>query len=444
METNTAARVQHEAKRYTMTEKALAALKAEPGKRYEHADTVVPQLCIRVSPTSKSWSVVYRVAGAGEAGRKGKMRRMSLGDYPRVPLGRARDLARDALDAAERGVDPANQRKAEAVSRNERLFEAVLDRFIEEYAKVEQKEWRSTKSYLDRYVLPRWRGRPVDEIRRGDVSALLAAVRKEAIANARALCAKAGRERSDARHELSGTSAAREVRKHIRKLFNWSLMQDLVETNPALGDRPELDYKKRERRLSLPELRRVWEAAGEMGYPFGDITRLLILTGQRRSEVAEVPTGWLDLQEAKVIIPAEHYKTGREHTYPLSAPALAIIKALPRTGNSGLLFPATKIMRRGADVEPRPVSGFSKAKLKLDGIIAKHDAKHGRRPMTPWTLHDIRRSVATEMARLGIPGDHVERVLGHVLGGVKEVYQHYDYLAEKRAALDLWGEQWTA
>ena len=112
--------------------------------------------------------------------------------------------------------------------------------------------------------------------------------------------------------------------------------------------------------------------------------------------------------------------------------------------HDGLLFPATKIMRRGADVEPRPVSGFSKAKLKLDAIIAKHDAKHGRRPMVPWTLHDIRRSVATEMARLGIPGDHVERVLGHVLGGVKEVYQHYDYLAEKRAALDLWGEQWTA
>lgn len=436
-------RVQHEAKRYNMTERGLASLKAVAGKRFEHADTVVKELCLRVSPTSKSWSVVYRVAGAGEAGRKGKMRRMSLGDYPRVPLARARDLARDALDAAERGMDPATQRKTEAVARNERVFEVVLDRFIEEYAMVEQKEWRSTKSYLERYVLPRWRGRPVDEIRRGDVSALLATVRKEAIANARALCAKAGRERTDARHELSGTSAAREVRKHVRKLFSWAMMLDLVEANPALGYRKGLDYKKRDRVLTMDELRRVWDAAGVMGYPFGDITRLLILTGQRRSEVAEVPDDWVSLDDALVTIPAADYKTGRKHTYPLSAPALAIIKALPRTGGSPFLFPATKVMRRGEDAELRPVSGFSKAKLKLDTIIAKHDAKHGRKPMVPWTFHDIRRSVTTEMAVLKIPGDHIERVLGHVLGGVKEVYQHYDYMPEKRDALDLWGAQWT-
>lgn len=443
MKASEPARVQHEAKRYTMTEKALAALRAEPGKRYEHADTVVPQLCIRVSPTSKSWSVVYRVAGAGEAGRKGKMRRMSLGDYPRVTLARARDLAREALDAAERGVDPAHQRKVDAMARNERLFEAVLDRFIEQYAKVEQKEWRSTKSYLERYVLPRWRGRPVDEIRRGDVSALLAAVRKEATANARAACAKAGRERSDARHELSGTSAAREVRKHVRKMLTFAMELDLLETNPAVGHRKGLEYKKRERCLSMTELRRVWEAAGEMGYPFGDIIRLLILTGQRRSEVAEAPWAWLNLEAAEVVIPAADYKTEREHTYPLSAPARAIIRALPHKSDDGFVFPATKVMRRGADVEPRPVSGFSKAKLKLDAIIAKRDAQEGHRPMAPWTFHDIRRSVATEMARLGVPGDHVERVLGHVLGGMKETYQRYDYSAQKRAALDLWGEQWT-
>lgn len=442
METTTTARVQHEAKRYSMTEKGLAALKAQPGKRFEHADTNVPQLCIRVSPTSKSWSVVYRVAGAGEAGRKGKMRRMSLGDYPRIPLARARELARDALDAAERGIDPANQRKTDAVARNERLFEAVLDRFIEEYAKEEQKEWRSTKSYLDRYVLPRWRGRPVDEIRRGDVSALLAAVRKEAIANARALCAKAGRERDDARHELSGTSAAREVRKHVRKLLTWAMEQDLVETNPALGHRKGLEYKKRARNLSLPELRRVWDAAGELGYPFGNIVRLLILTGQRRSEVAEAQTTWLNRAEAKVVVPAEYGKTKVEHTYPLSAPALAIVNALPSPGNSPFLFPASKTTR-GADAEPRPVSGFSKAKLKLDAIIARHDAEHGREPMQQWTVHDLRRSTATRMEELRIRGDVIERVLGHVLPGVAGVYRHYDYLTEKREALDKWGEQWT-
>ena len=428
-----------------LDEKWLASVRVEKGERIEFKDVIVPQLRVRASATSKNWTLVYRVAGAGEGGKKGKMSRMSLGDYPRVTIARARELARSALESAERGVDPAHQRREDAVSRNERVFETVAERFVDEYAKREQKEWRSTKSYLDRYVVPKWKGRPIDEIRRGDVSAVLAAARTTAIANARERAEKAGRPRSDARHELSGTSAAREVRKHLRKLFNWALMEDLVEFNPALGDRPELAYTKRDRVLTVPELRRIWDGAVELGFPFGDITRLLILTGQRRSEVAELPEEWLDRKAKLVVIPREHYKTGREHAYPLSKPAAAIIDAVPRTGESRFLFPASRTMRpvaEGANETLRPVSGFSKAKLRLDKIIAKHDAKEGRKPLAPWTLHDIRRSVATGLAELGVPGDHIERVLGHILGGVREVYNQYPYLDEKRAALDAWGKLW--
>lgn len=442
---STADTVQHDARRDTITDKAIARLKADPGKRIEWADTVVPQLRLRVSDKgAKHWSVIYRVSGAGEGGKKGPMRRMSLGDYPRVTIAKARDSARDALDLAEKGIDPAHQRKTEAITRNERTFEAVAERFIDEYAKEEQKEWKSTRAYLDTYVLPHWRGRQVEEIKRSDVNALLVKVRAQAVERARERAKKAGKPRTDERHDLSGLSAAREVRKRIRTLFNWAGEQDLVIFNPAVvmptkkkSAKKSLAYTARERALSLDELRRVWDAAEELGYRYGRVIQLLILTGQRRSEVANLNTDWLDMEERTVTVPPLHYKTDRKHTYPLSAPAIAIIEALPsyqalpeKIDKTYYLFPTDK--------GDRPISGFSKAKLQLDAKIAELGEKAGLPPLEPWTVHDIRRSVKTGMSRLGIPHLHSEQVLGHVLPGIGGVYDVHDYMPEKRAALDAW------
>lgn len=437
--------VAHDPKRDTITDKAIAKLKAAPGTRIEWADTVVPQLRLRVSDKgAKHWSVIYRVSGAGVGGLKGKMRRMSLGDYPRVTIAKARDAARDALDFAEKGIDPAHQRKTEAVTRNERTFETIVERFIDEYAKEEQKEWKSTKAYLDTYVVPHWRGRQVEEIKRSDVNALLVKVRAQAIERARERAKKAGKPRTDERHELSGLSAAREVRKRIRTLFNWAGEEDLVIFNPALvmptkkkSNRKSLAYTARERALSLDELRRVWDAAEEIGYRYGRVIQLLILTGQRRSEIANLNTDWLNTKEWTVTVPPLHYKTDRKHSYPLSAPAVAIIKALPsykalpdRIDKTFFLFPTDK--------GDRPINGFSKAKLQLDAKIAELSEEAGLPPLEPWTVHDIRRSVKTGMSRLGVPHLHSEQVLGHVLPGIGGVYDVHDYMPEKRAALDLW------
>lgn len=446
METATAA-VAHDPRRDTITDKAITKLKAAPGARIEWADTVVPQLRLRVSDKgAKHWSVIYRVSGAGDGGKKGPMRRISLGDYPRVTIAKARDGARDALDFAEKGIDPAHQRKAAAVSRNVRTFEAVAQRFIDEYAQEEQKEWKSTKAYLDTYVVPHWRGRQIDEIKRSDVAALLPKVRAQAIERARDRAKKAGKPRPDERHELSGLSAAREVRKRIRTLFNWAGEQDLVIFNPAVvmptkkkSNKKSLAYTARERALSLDELRRVWDAADELGYRYGRVIQLLILTGQRRSEVANVNTDWLDMKAWTVTVPPLHYKTDRKHTYPLSAPAVAIIKELPsykalpkKIDKTYYLFPTDK--------GDGSISGFSKAKVQLDAKIAELSKKAGLPPLEPWTVHDIRRSVKTGMSRLGVPHLHSEQVLGHVLPGIGGVYDVHDYLPEKRAALDLWAE----
>jgi len=440
--------VEHEAKRDTITDKAIAKLKAEPGTRLEWADTVVPQLRLRVSQKgAKHWSVVYRVSGAGDGGKKGKMRRMSLGDYPRVTIAKARDGARDALDLAEKGIDPTHQRKTEAVTRNERTFEIIAERFVEEYAKEEQKEWKSTKAYLDNYVVPHWRGRQVAEIKRSDVNALLVKVRAHGIKRARERAEKAKKPRTEERYALSGLSAAREVRKRLRTLFNWAGEEDLVVFNPAavmpsMKKKKSLAYTARQRALSLEELQRVWDAAEEIGYRYGRVIQLLILTGQRRSEVANLNTDWLDMEERSVTVPPLHYKTDREHTYPLSAPAITIIEELPsykalpeKIDKAHYLFPTDK--------GDRPISGFSKAKLQLDAKIAEMGERDGLPPLEPWTVHDIRRSVKTGMSKLGVPHLHSEQVLGHVLPGIGGVYDVYDYMAEKRAALDLWAEQWT-
>lgn len=439
--------VAHHSKRDTITDKAIAKLKAEPGKRIEWADTVVPQLRLRVSDRgAKHWSVIYRVSGAGDGGKKGPMRRMTLGDYPRVTIAKARDAARDALDLAEKGKNPALQRRAEAVAQNERAFETVAARFVEEYAKVEQKEWKSTKAYLDTYVVPHWLGRPVDEIKRSDVNALLVKVRAQAIERARARAKKAGKPRTEERHELSGLSAAREVRKRIRTLFNWAGEEDLVIFNPALvmptkkkSNKKSLAYTARKRALSIEELRRVWDAAEEIGYRYGRVIQLLILTGQRRSEIANLNTDWLDREAWTVTVPAWHYKTDIEHTFPLSAPAIAIIEALPsykalpeELDKVYYLFPSDK--------GDKPINGFSKSKEQLDAKIEELGKKAGLPPLEPWTVHDIRRSVKTGMSRLGVPHLHSEQVLGHVLPGIGGVYDKHDYLPEKRAALDVWAE----
>ena len=222
------------------------------------------------------------------------------------------------------------------------------------------------------------------------------------------------------------TGAAREVRKHITKLFNWVMDRGLLAASPVAGmRRPELTYAPRERVLSMDELKAVWAAAGEMGHPFGPMVQLLILTAQRRAEVANLERGWLLPDQQAFEVPAGHHKTDRPQSVPLSAPALALVEALPKwNGGDFLLF---------ATAGKRPVSGFSKAKARLERLSK----------VEGWTLHDLRRSAAAHMARLGIPQEHIERVLGRAIEGVAGTYNRYSYLTEKRAALELWSAQWA-
>lgn len=447
-----------------MTDRWAEKIAARPGTRATFRDAIVPGLYLRVSDKgSKSWAVLYRLAGAGAGGKRGPSKRMTLGNYPVVTLEKARDRARDALDAADRGVDPTARKAAEIEARQTRTFEVVFERFVELHVKPNTKEGRfardraeaiakaaasgdavaavaiglapkaetnsksrkgklkGPKSKLGRPAaeriiaddaLPIWRSRLIETITRAEVHDLLDDVVTD-----------------------KGEARARELRKHLTKMFNWAADRGHLVASPLAGmRRPELGYVARERVLSMDELRRVWDAAGALGYPFGSMYRLLILTGQRRSEIAELERAWVDEEQRVVEIPASRYKTKRPHVFPLSAPAWALVEALPKWNGGECIFTTTG----GA----RPVSGFSTAKELLDEKVDDQGRKRGLPEMPDWTVHDIRRSVATHMARLGIPQEHIERVLGHVVQGVAGTYNRYSYLDEKKAALEIWGQKW--
>ena len=216
-----------------------------------------------------------------------------------------------------------------------------------------------------------------------------------------------------------------------------------MDVSPCAGVRKPTAETARDRVLSDDEVRWLWKACDEIGYPFGHITRLLLLTGTRREEVRALPLRELNLPDRLWTIAAARTKNGLEHEVPLSEAAVAVIEAAPRIqGRAGLLFTTTG---------ETPVSGFSRAKRRLDASMVKmareEAAERGDDPdsiaIAPWRLHDLRRTVASGMARLGIALPVIERCLNHVSGsfaGIVGVYQRHSFADEKRAALDAWAK----
>jgi hypothetical protein len=266
--------VGHKPGRERLSDKRLEKLVAPPGKRLEIADTLVWELRVRVGKSGKkSWSILYRVMQPD--GKRGEMKRLSLGAYPQVSLSEARQLAREALEQAEKGIDPAAVKEAEVEQRQTRAFEVVFERFVELHVKQNTKEGRfareraamiekakangtlaqikgpkravgraAAERIIAETALPKWRGRLIETISRAEIHDLLDDVIAE-----------------------DGVSLARELRKHLTKMFNWATDRGYMPASPMSGlRRPELGYNARDRVLSMEELRRVWDAAGDIGY----------------------------------------------------------------------------------------------------------------------------------------------------------------------------------
>ncbi|MFC6026885.1 tyrosine-type recombinase/integrase [Methylobacterium mesophilicum] len=216
-------------------------------------------------------------------------------------------------------------------------------------------------------------------------------------------------------------ATANRARSQLSTFFAWAIGQGLTETNPVIGTNKPAKDVRRSRVLSASELATVWRVVGDDD--FGRIIRLLILTGQRRNEVARMVWDELDLEAGVWTIPAERAKNGRVHEVPLSEPAVAILRTCSMREGVPYLFGRN---RTG------PFSGFSAAKDRLDAAVQLR---------TPWVIHDLRRTLATGMNDLKVPPHIVEAVINHVSGakgGVAGTYNWALYREEKREALDFW------
>lgn len=357
----------------------------------QHPDGKIPGFGVRVTAGgAKSFYLVYR--------HHGKNRRLNLGRYPQTSLTKARAKAFAALSEIEENRDPANSQLAAGG------FEEAVNTFVADYCKRYNRESTAaeTERLLRVYFVPAWKSRAVETIGKADVTAALEPVMKRG------------------KH-----MAARHAFAAVRKLFNWMVEQGSLETSPCLGMKPPAKAGSRDRVLTDDELKIIWTAAEGVGLPFGPVVQILMLTGQRRGEVVGMRWADLDLDKALWTIPGERTKNAKPHAVPLSAAVVAIIAAIPRTG-SAFVFPA-----RGRPEQA--YSGYSKGKRELDALAKLHD----------WTLHDLRRTAATGMARLGIAPHVVERVLNHVSGtfaGVAGIYNRFRYEDEMKAALDAWAE----
>jgi integrase len=412
--------------------KALTAKRIENASptqaRQEIPDGLLRGLYLVVQPSgAKSFAVRYRYAG--------RPRKLTLGAFPALNLEAARDRGAKALRLAAEGRDPATEKQiakvdakkaaAEAIRDQRDLFENVAREFIERHAIKNNREttWRETARILGfrasrdqpialitvgSDVMGAWTGRKIQEITKRDVVTLLDTVRDRAPVMANRNLAA------------------------IRKLFNWCLARDIIQISPCTLIEPPAPERSRDRILSDAELRLVWDAANSEGWPFSPLVKLLVLTGQRLSEVGGMRWEELDFENNLWTLPAERVKNGQRHEVPLSGGAIEILIALPRIKTTkGFVFTTHR---------DAAVSGFSRAKHRLDVAIL-NALPSGALTPEHWTFHDLRRTLASGMARLGIQLPVIEKVLNHSSGtfrGVVGVYQRHSFSDEKRKALDAW------
>ncbi len=380
--------------------------------RAEYFDPGFPGLALRVTEKGrKSWSLFYRFHG--------RLRRFTIGHYPAIKPAQARREATSALEQVRQGVDPAGEKRArrDTPLPEAETFETLVQDYLERHLMKNSAAatYEEAKRDLERNVLPKWRGRPVASISRRDAISLI-----------------------DGLVERGVEIQANRTLARLRALFNWAIEKDWISASPIEHIKPPTKERARDRALTDEEIRWFWVACDEIGWPFGPIFKLLLLTAQRRDEVGGMKWNELDLQKRTWIIPRNRAKSDRGHEVHLSDPAIEVLRSLPPSQSGAhhqdLVFTVTGTTA---------VSGFGNAKRRFDAIITearRHSLGLSESTEIPgWRLHDLRRTAATGMARLKIAPHVVDKVLNHSSGtirGVAAIYNRFAYLDERRAALD--------
>jgi integrase len=373
---------------------------ADQGRHY---DDKLPGFGIYVGKSgTRSYFLEYRPG----YGRSVAKRRISIGRHgaPWTPI-QARDKALELLAVVKAGGDPLDERDMSGAPK-------VAD-VVEEWLQRDQGKNRSRKEVervMRHDVLPAWGKRSIDEIRKRDVIALI-----------------------DSIADRGAPVMANRTLAHVKRLLKWSAGRDIIESDPAAHVEKVAPEIKRERVLADDELVLIWQAAEEMGYPFGKAVQMLVLTGARREEIFGLTWPETDLQDEVIRLPALRSKSKTSRMIPLSQPALDLLRDQPRFENGDFVFSFTGKKR---------FDNVGRAKPRLDKAIAERAGD----PIPPWRLHDIRRTVATGLQRLGVRLEVIETVLGHVSGsraGIVGTYQRHRFDAEASSALQAWGSYVT-
>jgi integrase len=317
---------------------------------------------------------------------------------------RARAWAKKLHHEVGLGGDPA-QEKADARIQAGQTFAKIVD----DYLAFREREWRPTSMRTSRLYLLH-HAKPLHALELGKITRALIATELNRI------------------ERESGAVSANRFRATVSSFFNWAAREGLIDTNPAAFTNKRAETP-RDRVLTDDEIRAIWAALPPGD--FGDIVRLLLFSGQRRSEIAELTWQEIDFERGLIVLPASRTKNKREHIVPMSGPVRAILDARTHIYGRDLVFGVRGIGR----------FGFGKYKRRLDQVLAGAVTKK-------WIVHDLRRTVATGMAdRLGIQPHIVEAILNHQSGhkgGVAGVYNRATYAAEKKQALERWADYVSA
>jgi integrase len=403
----------------------IADLKsAPPGKRRDTYDDQVPGLLVRVSDKGTKSLMLY----AKWPGRQNFERRL-IGRHPDITIEQARVTARAWRDQLHNGNDPRAVAEAQhqaALRAQQHTFKQVAEDYIAHVYDEKQRKAHVVERELRRVFVKAWGARPIASISLHDVRSAILPVKNRG-------------KRYQAHNLFS----------HIRTLFSWAIGEGGygLERSPCEHLQPKRligKKKPRERVLDDDELRALWAATGRMGdariggYPWAPFVRLLLLTGQRKTEISDMKWPELDLEKRLLAVPPERFKSGSTHLVPLSPQVMAIIAALPRFKypKGEFVFSST----HGA----LPVDGFSRMKKQLDKLMLEElrklrgaDAK-----LEPFVLHDLRRTCRTRLAWIGTPEHLAERVIGHgPKDQLKKIYDRYQYLPEQAAALENWASK---
>jgi integrase len=402
-----------------LTEKAIQALKpAALGKRYDRQDGIVPGLAVRVTDKgSRTFVLTARYPGSSNPTRR------AIAEVGAITLLSARDKARAWLAQIKAGTDPKEaeeaQRKAEAEKRlaaereKQNAFGAIAEIFLREYVRPRCRTARAIEQRFRSELIPVWSNKPITAITRDDIEDLIDAVAK----------------RPSRRKKGNGVGAhAHAVLGDIKMFFGWCT--DVVKrnqpyrlaTSPADRIKPsKLIGKKRIRIRVLEdhEIRSLWVACTKLGYPWGDLVKMVLLTGTRLREASDAQ--WREFN-GDWIIPIERHKSEHEHRLPITDDMAALLAKLPKFEGGDSLF--------SFSFGAKPVVAFSRGKREIDALMPAG--------MPHWTFHDLRRTVRSQLSALKIEDHVAEKIIGHGRKGLQRIYDQHKYRAEVRDGLVAW------